>query len=471
MTKRKSTKEAKPVLEEIVETVKVDDSKTKRTNQSGIEFGQRGAPSKAQKKLIERYKINHPNEVVPNTIHELMYEELPYIKEMLTNLENYKDPNVFKVLPKELDDKIRDYHMIVTDYYGRRRKDWANVPMFVVPENYKRCGKCKTYKNTELFFNSYSDCCDGTTHICKDCANELFVKYFKQTKDIKESLIMISQKLDMYVFEPVLKKFVAYYDTEQGKQDFYNRSFLGIYVGEVFINLNLNNLKEEATDFSKTNFGGIPFKLVSRVFDTAPIYNDKFALVGDDEDEIDEEFAVEKNILKLRRRWWVEDVEELKFLEERWRRYEEDYDISNTATESLVMQLCLEELNVMKLRKSGGSGSKDAVNNLRNLIKDSGLSPKSKNVSEGNVSSFKCLSDFITHAETHKPIINKNPKFEDVDNIKKIYENMAGAISQTLLKDNEYVHKLKENFKDHIVDFAEVVDSNPKKATDDEAEG
>lgn len=80
--------------------------RTKSTSSTGVYKRRRGPLSNAEIALLERYKAkNNLSAIVDNTIDEIVSDSIYEIKEAVDNMIAYGDPNVYRVLPKELDKK------------------------------------------------------------------------------------------------------------------------------------------------------------------------------------------------------------------------------------------------------------------------------------------------------------------------------------------------------------------------------
>lgn len=425
-----------------------------RKNPDNVVFGAKGRPTKAQLKLIEQYKIHNPKELVKNTIDELIKDELPYIKEAIANLEEYGDPNVYAMLPRELDEFVRTYALIITDYFGKFNRNLQNTTVMVVPETHKKCGKCKKYKHAKNeFYQSKSDTDDGFMHICKDCANALLKEYYRKFKDIRESMILLSQKLDVYVDAPLLNRFVERFDTEEGKEEFKNNKFFGNYLSELHLMMATDEIDDENNMFANSAFGGVPFKCVAESPNAETIYDDKFA---EEDDNSDDEFD-NSEYRKLCKKWGIDDKHDLKILENRLKELDEQFDLSGLNTQMLVKQLCLEELKLTKLRQANGN-TKDSLKAMRELMSDLNLTPKKAKALTS--SSFDSLGSAIKVFEKHKPFFTKDESLSDVDGMKKYRDSMVGALARTRQENSEYIKKFEENYKEHSVDILEEIDND-----------
>ena len=421
-----------------------------------FKFVNKGKPSKAMMELIERYKCTSPLDLVNNTIDEIVSANIYKIQQAVTNMIKYGDPKVFKVLPKELEKEMRDYGMAAQEYFGQKVAELNNLPVYIVPITHKKCCKCQKYKIEDDFYQTKSDISDGRFPICKECTKLLFKEYLKKFKDMKEVLVLMSQKFDLYLYEPTLKRMCTYAETIEGKKELTDGTFFANYLSNLYLDIELGGVEINDPNFSKSYLGGIPFKAMAFQFNMPPIYNDKLIASGEEIEDLEEfEDLSASKISKLRRKWGDSyTLEELKWLESKHQEWHNNYDIQGKNRELLVEQLCLEELQIFKGRQVGADVTKN-LKNIQDMMKNSDLSPK-KTASMAANSEFASLGDFIRHVEKTKPFINKDKDFEDVDGIQKIWHSIAGAIARTLGKSNEYTEEFKENYKDYTVDMESV---------------
>lgn len=422
-----------------------------RQNKDRVQFGSKGAPSKAQLALIERYKCDKHTDVVNNTLDGIISEEIEKIKVAVDNMIQYGDVNVFKVLPKELDSYIRDYGLAAQEYFGRSIKDMDGMMVTISPVHFRQCNKCRKFKHPQNFFKSKSDLSpDGYAYICKDCANELFNKYLNQYHDIKECLVLICQKLDFCIYEPVLEKYITFFDDEKGKEAVLDNSFLGRFISDLWIELYHLNLNDDELTFSKTNLGGIPFKELTKPYGLNRIYDDRL-VEKENETASSVQEPGKRGINKLKEKWGDFSSDDLFWLERKYEDWKNDYDIRGMNRETLVRQLCHSELEIYKKRQVGEDVLKD-VKSFQELLKSSELTPKATSKNAKNAM-FSSMGAMISALEKTKPIIEVDPEFEDVDNLTKIWESMAGALARTTNIKSPLIQKFEENMKDNTVSF------------------
>ena len=229
-------------------------------NVDKVKFEASGRPSKAMLALIDRYKCTSQKDLVYNTIDQVIQENIYKIQQAVSNMIKYGDTKVFKVLPKELDAEMRDYGMAAQEYFGKKVAELNNLPVYIIPVTYKRCNKCKQYKSEDDYYSTQGDVFDGKFPICKDCTKILFKEYLRKYKDIKEVLVLMSQKFDLYLYEPTLKRMVTYADSIEGKKELTEGTFFANYLSNLYLDIELGGVEINEPNFSKSYLGGIPFK-------------------------------------------------------------------------------------------------------------------------------------------------------------------------------------------------------------------
>lgn len=424
-----------------------------RKNKSGVTFGTKGAPSKAQIELLKQYKCETGRDVVTNTIDEIIDESLPQIKEAVENMMKYHDKEVFEVLPKDLDEKMRAYGMIAQEYFTRGKKPPVVTdpnPVLVVPTNTRLCPKCMKYKRidstSDFFYRRVNKDLGEYVPICKDCCEKLFIELAEKYGP-REALIVMCQKLDIMVLNYAVEKHTKKYETPEGKEDLAHGVFFGCFYKDIICQHNVNK-READGDFCHTNLNGIPFKQIADKKSGDGIYNDILEEALDDE----EDAGKYPSTPKLKKKWGNFKVADLHWLEDKYLEWYDKCEIDGLSRDKLVKQLCYEELSIVRSRESGAANKEiqPSVSSFQKLMKDADLTPKKQSAASSD-SQFTSLGEFIRAAERTGPIINKNPDFEDVDHIQKLWRSIAGAISRTLCKDSEYVKDFEENYKEHSV--------------------
>lgn len=440
-------------------------------NPDKIKFGKRGAPTPAERALIERYKVdNKIDGVINNTLDNIISESIYQIKEAVDNMIAYGDPKVYRILPKELDDKIRTYGWFAQEYFGKGISSAAGQPVYIVPASYIRCSECEKFKSPDSFFVRYKENQSSRVHICKECCNKIFTELLLKYGP-KEALIIMCQRLDIVALNDVIEKYCIKYKTPEGKREVSEGAFLGNFFGDESIFIRSNEIHYSDCSFMKSNLHGEPFRDIVAGNQQNPIYDDILAEKDEDDDFDDDNVIGVGSTKRLKRKWGDFEKKDLIWLESKYNEWYEKCEIEGLSREKLVMQLCYEELDIVRTRERGGN-VKDKVRSFQSLMKEADLTPK-RQVTNSTDSQFSSLGAFIKAAEASGPIVEKNKAFRDIDSFEKFWKSVAGAISRTLCKDNEYVKDFENNYKEYTVDIlgTESASTQSTEPTDGDQDG
>lgn len=428
-----------------------------KLNKNRKQYWSKFRPSDSQKNLLEKYDASIKSGTVENDIDKIIPEDVYELREVLDNMIRYGDRRVFKILPTELDEKIKTYGFVIEEALTRNITRFVDEKFFIIPESYQPCHKCGQYKSEIEFFKSSSDTSRGFVHVCKKCCAELFKSYMKQYKDdVKESLIIMCQKLDIYAYAPTINKFVNLYNTQEGKDKFIDGAFFGNFMGELNIQKHHNPDLSEC-NFEHSNFNGVPFKCVKPGRNIPNIYYDKFfaeeeVKTTSQEPESENYLDTDEKLKDWKKRQLTgkfgnyED-KELKWLEKSYKEWEESYDISALNSQKLIIQLCCDELRIYKDRASGVANEKEWKTYMATM-KELDLTPK-KQAKNSTSSGFGSLGEFIREAERTGPIVSRNKDFSDIDGIRRIIIGISGAMARTLGKNNDLSEAFEREYEEY----------------------
>lgn len=409
-------------------------------------------PTRAQEELLEKYRVKNKLNVVENGIDEVITSDIVQIRETVDNMLRYGDSRVFKVLPEEVANMVETYGVAVQEYFSEKSAKMRDLPVYIIPVTHNQCNCCGDFKDEEDFYISTSDASRGRVPVCKVCCSELFRKYMKMYKnDVKESLIILSQKLDLYVYEPVLRKYVDMYMTSEGKSAYTTNRFVGMYVGDLNVQ-KLHNQDINKDNFEHSRLNGIPFKLVTQNESVPIIYTDRFLTPGESDSESDDWITNDEELTSYRRKK-LEDKfgkyphQELKWLERRYIEWEDEFDISALNERKLVAQMCCDELMMRKDREEGRD-TNQKWNSYMATMKNLGLTPKQQKKSSTQTG-FSSFGELLKAAEKRGPIISKDPEFEDVDRVNRFIVGISGAIARTLGRNNDNSEAFEQIFSDY----------------------
>lgn len=413
--------------------------------------------------LFDKYQEKIENGV-PNKLENYIMNNIISIKRMIDAIIQYSDPRVFEVVPSEFQKLAKEQGWVAQQYFDKMLATHYNSNVLVVPPSYLQCRMCHNYKRPINYFKVASDVSGGYSIICKDCANKLFAKYLKQYKDIREAIILISHKLDIYVYQPILQKYCEYYEETAGKQDIISGLFLGKYIAD----LNLQKYYHpeiENFSFEHSRLEGVPFKCIENYLPVPPIYHDQFKVevikeVGLPEDDITSDTPLsDYTTRKLEYKFGKYPQQDLKWLEQRYKEWEKEYDISQLNSQKLIIQMCCDELLITRQREQGVDVSKQ-FKAFMETMKYLKLTPRQQSV-DSNSNMFTSISDFIKEVEKHKPIVSRSKEFEDVDGIMRYVIGISGAMARTIGKPNELTEMFDKMYKEHTLDILDV-DSPPE---------
>lgn len=414
------------------------------------EFLKNGAPTTLQRALLERYNSD-PKNAHANNIDELISNNIFKVRRAIQNMIDYGDARVFKFIPDEVKKEIEMYGMTAQEHYEKVLGKTTAGHVYVIPENYRMCSRCGRFRHPRHFYKSTSDIHNGRVPICSDCVGELFVEYLKKYKDVREVLILMSHKLDAYVYEPVLEKYTKWYEEQDGKEAVVNGSFFSKYYTDILLQKHLNpDLKPFTFEHSK--FEGVPFKCVTTYSIVPQIYNDRF-MSDEDYDNLEEDLEYDDKplsdyaIKRLRDKFGNYPPNDLKWLERRYREWESEYDITELNKRKLITQMCCDELTIVRGRERGEDVSK-LWKTFMDTMKTSSLTPKQQDKNSTS-NGFGSLSELIAAAEKRGPIVERAKEFNDVDGVNRFIVAISGAIARTLGKKNKYTEAFEQIYEDY----------------------
>lgn len=423
----------------------------------------------AMQKLFDKYGVKI-SDGVANNVDEVIDKNILQIIQLLQNMVDYGDARIFKVLPPELDRLIKTYGVTVQNEYSSLITHGRGRPVVVAPAEYKQCRKCNSYKKPVLFPYVGTDMTDdGRCPICMDCLHELFRFYLKKYDDVREVLILVCHKIDVYIHEPILEKYVRLYETEKGKQDVVSNNFLNRFLADLNLQRNLDKSSEKFT-FEHTRFDGVPFKCVQFNPMAPSVYNDRVEwekakeaakekeskLVESDDDD-DSKLMTKKERQRLTYKFGKYSDEDLLWLENKYSEWEAEYDISELNIRKIIAQMCCQELSISQRRESGDDVNKEYKNFLESM-KQIQLTPKQQ-MNDEDSGSIGSISELIFMCETRGPIVTKRKDLDDVD--KKYEEHLlvAGALAHTLGVKNDLAAKYEKIIEPYTSSLLESEDS------------
>lgn len=428
---------------------------------------------------------------IPEEDKEFFLNNLEHFRDIITNMIERRDPNVYICSYEQSEEIIEKYNLYINQILGKIVDAQKKYMMNIVPSTYVKCGYCGGYHPPTDFLTSYHTGEKTNTVFCKKCCDDLFIKCYDISKNISESIIMFSSMINILVHRKAIDNFikekVKCYNIENTK----NVSLANDYLDILWNICDEEDIPNAQRIFMYSNFGSIPFKLVDKlaiksVYDIegdiciSGAKNKKsndskgyFSGASEDYSDISELYDIEEikkipYFKKIRKskipiiisewetKWGSYTPTELWYLEERYSEWNDSYVISDLSREKLVKQLCYEELAIFEARQNGEKVS-DRIKNFRELMRDSDLTPKKKKLSKEEEKQkgliIKNVGDLIKYAEKDKPIIVRDDDLWDVDKMDLLWKSIAGTIGRTLGVENPYIRVFEDTYKDYTIDI------------------
>lgn len=316
----------------------------------------------------------------------------------------------------------------------------------------KTCLCCgRTMRKNEFFTTKSKYLKDGFAPFCKKCCNDIFYENYNVTGNIKEALIIICCKIDLLVFPSLLEWAERSKNSEEVSIMLKNRKFLGAFIKKT--NLKSVMIQGIKTDmcFENSNFCGIPFKATPKMEEDGRVYSEDEEIAYAAEPEDETTIITRRQLKEFRDKFGNYNDDDLRWLGKKYMEWDEHYDISELNKQKLIIQLVCDEFSIVKKREQGEDVSKQ-WKTFMDTMKQLELTPKQQ-AKNSTGTGFASLGDFIKEVERTKPIVNRDPRFEDVDGINKIKIAMAGALARTLGRDNQYSKAFEKIYKQYSSDI------------------
>lgn len=320
----------------------------------------------------------------------------------------------------------------------------------------KYCPICGLYKDLDNFSKSLSNIHkDGKIHICNDCLSNLLESYLKIYNDLSDAIIILCSVTNAIVIKEVLESTLLSYPKTKVKK---SQAFF-TYLSNLQKYVNDNNLFSSTYfSFECSNFGGNPFtNCLMETNLTKVVKDDLYDYKKDSETVVEDIELTPTQIEKLEKIWGKkEDVNDLIWLEERKKSWYDNSEIpTDHISKSSVISLCQLELREFQAYNNG-KDPKEILKMKQGIIDKAQFSPKKQ--AKNNTQNFMDLGSLIKKRETIKPIINKDPDFEDIDKISNISKALAGALCRTANIESPLVKEFEEIMKDYSFEFASTGD-------------
>lgn len=264
------------------------------------------------------------------------------------------------------------------------------------------CRKCgRAYGRLKGYFPvSYAILYKGTGYLpyCKDCVDGMYTAYLEECQDPKLAVRQMCRKLDLYWNEKL-------YEVVEKQNT--TRSMMTSYIAKV------NAVKTSGKSYDDTlREEGVLWVEPVKYSEIKPEPDtDSVETLEDDGADIPDEVIAfwgpgnspsMYRDLEQRRSYWMS-------------RFPDGTEL-DIGTEAIIRQICNLEIDINKIRLSGGSIDK-AVNSLNTLLGSACLKPAQKKDSGDVADENTPFGVWIRRWEEQKPVPEPDPELKDVDGI------------------------------------------------------
>lgn len=264
----------------------------------------------------------------------------------------------------------------------------------------------------------------GTLSVCKNCVDAMYTYYFQQARKPEDAVRQVCRKLDLFyddaIYQSVVSKSVPRTLIDQYIAKLNQQRYMGMSYDDTLIRENTMwqfGIKEEEQ---------VPVSVVEPEPADDPI---------DEPEEIEEEIPIDQSLIDF----WGDglDAESYDTLQRRYEEWRGDgtFDI---ATEMLVKQICLTELDIARDRAEGKSPEKD-IQILNSLMGSANLKPAQKQKTDDTQALAEIpLGVWLYRYENQKPLPEVDDELKDVNRIRKYVFTWMGHLCKMLDIKNAY---------------------------------
>ena len=301
----------------------------------------------------------------------------------------------------------------------------------------------------------------GTLSVCRNCVDAMYTQYFQQARKPEDAIRQVCRKLDLYyddaIYQSVVAKSVPRTLIDQYLSKLNQQRYMGMSYDDTLIKENtmwqFGIIEAEQEPVSVTE----PEPVAEPEIEPEP-----------EEDVIEVDPALVE--------FWGGGLEPESYdaLQKRYEEWRGDgtFDI---ATEMLVKQICLTELDIAKDRADGRSPEKD-IQILNSLMGSANLKPaQQQKTDEAQALADVPLGVWLYRYENERPLPEVDEELKDVNHIQKYVFTWMGHLCKMLGIKNAYsnlydeaiekysVLKPEYNGDDDIVEAEEVDDGSDAK--------
>jgi len=316
---------------------------------------------------------------------------------------------------------------------------------------------CLTCNNTAITshnaYVSYSFfAINGRMPICKKCAINIFLEYYKNTKDERLAIFYTCRKLDVPFVESIYKSAISHRKTIAGNNvndiNYKPTPLFAYYMSRIYTS-------------SAKPFGE------PKMFDEGSQFTDINGKIVDKDDIEKNELEInETKIKELVDKWGTNSsmrIEDYMYLENHYDGMVRSYGAPKDYSGKMYFRdIAMTNLDIKKIRETGGSIEK--LIKLRNqLIDEASISPIDPN-SKDKTPPIGVITKMI---ENEKPIITQDKKYKDVDKFRELSLQVTGQLAKMEGKTNMITEEYDKWLNKHAIDFEKIQNEVNNSEDDD----
>lgn len=275
----------------------------------------------------------------------------------------------------------------------------------------------------------------GTLSVCKNCVDAMYTQYFQQARKPEDAIRQVCRKLDLYyddaIYQSVVAKSVPRTLIDQYLQKLSQQRYNGMSYDDTLIKENTMwqfGIAEERQE---------PVGL-----------EEPEPVIEPEPDPVDPPIEVDQALIDF----WGDglDAESYEALQKRYEEWRGDgtFDI---ATEMLVKQICLTELDIAKDRADGRSPEKD-IQILNSLMGSANLKPaQQQKTDEAQALAEVPLGVWLYRYENERPLPEVDEELKDVNHVQKYVFTWMGHLCKMLGIKNAYTDLYEEAIEKYSV--------------------
>lgn len=256
------------------------------------------------------------------------------------------------------------------------------------------CRICMQTKPVNNFYETTDPFIDrnGYMSICKDCINDLYIKFFASEGTFEKAILRLCRILNIAFNQSAVQATITHIDKmmDRGKN---TETPFGIY-------------KSKVTSFSHLNKGA-PLTFVEP----------GTTVVTDQLDDSEDSYDLKQ--------FWGEgmNVADYEFLEREYSDWRKTHKSDTKAEITLLKEICFKQLEIRKLRLEGKSVD-SALTGLQNLMKTASVDPAKANLASAGKTN-ETFGEFVRMIEEKEPaeVFGDEKLFADFDGIERYMKN------------------------------------------------